>query len=376
MIPALLERAAEAERNRRLPHETIAEIQNAGLFRVIQPRRWGGQELGMDVLCNIEIALGEGDMSTAWVFGNVAGLAGHLALFDDRAARDVWGGDTSTLICCSMMRAGRATRVADGFRLSGRWKYLSGCDYCDWAVLGGDVSGEDAELEGARAFLVPSSEMKLVDTWHVVGLRATGSRDAVVEEVYVPDYRTHRLTDYFHCRGPGQAVNTAPLYRLPFGHLFARGPSTSAIGALRGMLKAFSAYAVRRTTVTGSATAEDPEAQLICAETTAALDEMEVVLHRNFQRLTAYAEQNKLPPHQERMRFKFQAAAVAERCSRLAARIFKAAGAAALFDELPFGRILADINAGRQHIANQFEVHGRNWGRSMLGLESRSDFFM
>ena len=244
------------------------------------------------------------------------------------------------------------------------------------AILGGNVSDESASLADARLFLVPRRDLEFVDTWRVAGLRATGSHDAIVKDAFVPDYRTHKFIDYLNCSGPGQLVNTAPLYRLPFGQLFARGPSTGALGALRGMLNVFLKYGAVRTTVTGNVTAHDPITQLVCAETEASLDEMEVVLHRNFRNLEAYAERHERAPLAERMRYKFQSAAVAERCSLLAARLFKAAGAAALFDELPFGRFLADINAARQHIANQFETHGRNWGNHLLGQESNLDFFL
>jgi 3-hydroxy-9,10-secoandrosta-1,3,5(10)-triene-9,17-dione monooxygenase len=376
MIPALTARAIKAEQARRLPKETIAEMQEAGLFRVIQPRRWGGYELGWNALSDIQIALGEGDMSTAWVYGNIAGLSGHLALFDDRAGREVWGDDSSALICCSMMRTGKATPVSGGFRLSGQWKYLSGCDYCDWAILGGTVVAESSGAADARVFLVPRGDIEFGDSWYVAGLKATGSLDAVVKDVFVPEYCTHKFIDYLHCTGPGQAVNTAALYRLPFGQLFARGPSTGAIGALQAMLNAFLGYGATRVTMAGSKTAEDQFAQLVCAEAASAIDEMITILHRNFQNLTLYAERHEQPPMAERMRYKFQCAEAAERCSLLAARLFKAAGAGALFDERPFGRFLADINAARQHIANQFETHGRNWGASMLGGKPAMDFFL
>jgi 3-hydroxy-9,10-secoandrosta-1,3,5(10)-triene-9,17-dione monooxygenase len=377
MIPALAARAPEAERQRRIPKETMADLQTAGLFRAIQPRRWGGYELGLDDFSDIQIALAEGDMSTSWVYGNIAGLSGHLALFDDRAARDVWGDDTSTLICCSMMRTGKAIPTEGGFRLTGRWKYVSGCDYCDWVMLGGNVAAEKPSVSDARVFLVPRQDIEFLDTWFVAGLRATGSQDAAVANAFVPEYRTHKLIDYLNCKGPGQQLNTGPLYRLPFGQLFARGPSTGAIGALRGMLNAFIEYGAIRVTVAGGRTAHDPVAQLVCAEAASSIDEAEAILHRNFRNMSAYAERNQLPPLAERMRYKFQSASVAERCSLLAARLFKAAGTAALFDERPFGRFLADINAARQHIANQLETHGRNWGAAMLGVESSSmDFFL
>src|SRR5687767_6284301 len=93
LIPALRKRAAQGERERRIAKETIAEMQEAGLFRVLQPKRWEGFELNVGAYFDVEMALAEGDMSVAWVYGVVGTHTWGLALFDDRAADDVWGED-------------------------------------------------------------------------------------------------------------------------------------------------------------------------------------------------------------------------------------------------------------------------------------------
>jgi 3-hydroxy-9,10-secoandrosta-1,3,5(10)-triene-9,17-dione monooxygenase len=121
----------------------------------------------------------------------------------------------------------------------------------------------------------------------------------------------------------------------------------------------------------GGRSAENPFVQLLCAETAAAIEEMKTILHRNFQNLHAYAERGETPPLEERLRYKFQSTAVTERCTLLAARIFKTTGAAGLSEELPFGGILADLTAGRQHISNQYEYVGSSWGGVMFGMESK-----
>ena len=116
MIPMLRERAPQGERERRLPKETIADMQAAGLFKVLQPRRWGGYELDILTYYEIQMALGEGDMSVAWVYGVVGVHPWFVALLDDRAAQDIWGRDDTTLICSSLMPAGVAKPVDGGFR--------------------------------------------------------------------------------------------------------------------------------------------------------------------------------------------------------------------------------------------------------------------
>ena len=371
MIPALAQRSLEGRRQRRIPDETIADMQRAGFFRVLQPKRWGGYEMDLHTFYEIQLALAEGDMSTAWIYGVSGVHPWFMALLDDRAAQEVWRSDTCVLICSSLMPAGRATPAEGGYRLSGRWRYASCCEHCDWALLGAMVATDGGRPPEGRIFLLPRKDYGTIDTWQVSGLQATGSWDVTVEDVFVPAYRSQSMLANFRLNGPGQALNTSSLYRLPFGQIFVRGISTAALGALQGMLNAFLDYGKTRVTRAGGRSAENPFVQLLCAETAAAIDEMTNTLHRNFRNLHAYAKRGEIPPLEERLRYKFQSTEVTERCTLLAARIFKATGAAGLAEGLPFGGILADLMAGRQHISNQYEYVGSSWGGVMFGLESK-----
>ena len=371
LIPALKARAVQGERERCIPRETIADMQAAGLFKVLQPRRWGGYELDIVTYFDVQMALGEGDMSVAWVYGVVGVHPWSMALFDDRAAQDIWGKDNSVLMCSSLMPVGIAKAVPGGFRLSGHWKYASGSEHCQWAYVGGVVEGPG---DDRRIFFVPRSDYEIVDTWHVPGLKATGSNDILIKDAFVPDYRTLKYADNFRCVAPGQAVNTAPLYRLPFGQVFFRGVSTGAIGALQAMLDAFLDHAKGRTQrLYGNKSSEDPMNQLLVAEVKTAIDEMKTILHRNFHVLEGYAERGEVPPLELRVEYKFHNGWVAERCSQLAARLFNAAGTAGIAAELPFGRIFNDIAVGRQHVSNQFEQAGRSYGSMLFGLPNNRD---
>jgi 3-hydroxy-9,10-secoandrosta-1,3,5(10)-triene-9,17-dione monooxygenase len=374
MIPALAKRAlAQRERRGILP-ETVAEMRAAGLLRVLQPKRWGGYEMDLGTFYDIEIALAEGDMSAGWAFGVLGAVTWFLGLIDDRVAREVWGNDSDILICSSTMPAGKATAIDGGFRLSGHWRYASACEHCDWALLGGMVHAAGAPPDW-HFFIVPRRDYRTVDNWQVAGLQGTGSIDIILDDVFVPTYRVQHMQDNFALHGAGQAVNTSSLYRLPFGQIFVRGVSTAAIGALQAMLAAFVNYSRERVSRAGGRSADNPMVQLLCAETAAAIDEMHMTLQRNCGVLHDYACRAETPPLDLRLKYKFQSSSVVERCTLLAARLFKATGAAGLSDELPFGRILADLMAARQHISNQYEHYGSNWGGVMFGLENQ-DFLL
>src|SRR5262245_34622602 len=187
MIPTLLARAPQGERDRNIPKETIAEMQAAGLFKVLQPKRWGGYEMDIGTYFEVQMALGEGDMSVAWVYGVVGIHPWLVAQLAEQAEQDIWGTDNTTLICSSLMPTGVAKPVDGGFRLSGSWKYASGCAHCEWAFLGGAIEGAP---DDRRVFAVPREDYRIIDTWHVPGLKSTGSNDIAMTDVFVPWYRT------------------------------------------------------------------------------------------------------------------------------------------------------------------------------------------
>lgn len=375
MIPTLRDRAAETIRAGRLPERTIQELRDAGLFRVLQPRARGGYEMHPNVFYDVIIALGQGDMSVAWCYGVIACHAWQLALFDVRAAEEVWGRDDGALVSSSYMLAGRGVPTEGGYRLSGRWRFSSGSEHCEWAFLGG-VADPESGKNDARTFLLPRSDYRIETAWNVGGLRGTGSQDVVVEDAFVPEHRTHRIADGTRCKSPGNAVHTGPLYRIPFAQIFVRAVSTPAIGALQGMLDEFVAYGrVKASAATGAKTAENPSAQLACARTRAAIAEMTLVLHATMERLYTAAESHEAVGLDERLVYRFQSSDVSERCLALGQELFKSAGGSAAYDEQPFGQRLADLGVGRLHAANQQDAIGRNLGGFMLGRENREPFY-
>jgi 3-hydroxy-9,10-secoandrosta-1,3,5(10)-triene-9,17-dione monooxygenase len=375
LVPHIAASAAGARQARRVSESVIARIDEAGLFRILQPARWGGYEMKPETYYDVLITLAEGDMSVGWVYGVLGVHPWLMGLLDERAVRDVWGEDDSVRLCSSLMPVGKAEKVDGGFRLSGHWRFSSGCHFAQWALLGGAVQGGAGGAPDIRLFMVPLADYRIVDAWRVSGLCATGSDDILLDEVFVPEYRTRRMIDNFQCAGPGQTLNRSPLYRIPFGQIFFRGVSSPAIGALQAMLEALVGYAGARSGP-GGKSIDDPVTQQICAEVTAAIDEMKLVLRRNMAVLWDFGERGEVPPLPLRQQYKFQSATVAHRCAELATRLMRSTGAAGIYDEQPFGKALADINAARQHIANQLEMVGRNFGASILGGKPANDMML
>ncbi len=369
LLPAVRERAADAEKLRRLPEETFADFQQAGLFRALQPKRYGGYELDPGVfyraVCEVAAACG----STGWVLGVLGVHNWHLGIMDPRAQQDVWGEDDSVQLSTSLAPTGTVERVPGGYRVSGRWSFSSGCDHCQWVVLGGVVPPSAGEAPDARVFLLPRHDYRIDDNWHVMGLAATGSKDIVVTDAFVPDYRTHSYRDAFALNHPGCAVNTAPLYRLPFGLVFTYGIVSPAIGAAQGALAAFREQALRRVNVRdGSRTVEDPFIQFRLAEAAAEIDAARERMLTIFAEMMRCARAGEEIPLAARARYRWDSGKAIARSVRAVDLLFEAAGGHALFLYNPIQRAWRDVHAMRAHAGNNPERASFIFGRSEFGL--------
>ncbi|MGZ6211287.1 MAG: acyl-CoA dehydrogenase family protein, partial [Candidatus Binataceae bacterium] len=206
LIPAFRERTALTERTRRLPDESWADFQRAGLLRALQPARWGGFELHPSAFYRAVMEVGAACPSTGWVLGVLGVHSWQLAAFPERAQQEVWGADSTIQASSSYAPTGKIERVEGGFRVSGRWSFSSGCDFCHWVILGGSTRNPDGTPD-ARSYLLARSDYEIDDNWHVMGLNGSGSKDIVVSGAFVPEYRTHKFLDAYNRDNPGQAVN-------------------------------------------------------------------------------------------------------------------------------------------------------------------------
>lgn len=375
LVPRLAERARSAEEQGLVPRETIEEMQEAGLFRVLQPRRWGGYELDPRVFYRVQMTLAEGCMSTAWIYGVIGVHNWQLPLFPEQAQQEVWGEDTGTLIASTYMPVGQAEAVEGGYRFSGRWGFSSGVEHCEWILLGGLLPklGGSGELEHTT-FLLPRADFEIVENWDVHGLRATGSHDIVVKDAFVPTHRTQRTNNHSDEGCPGRAVNDGWLYRIPFTQVFQRAVSSACIGALDGAIAAFRERAGAHVGKHGAKTAEDPNAQLAVTQAMLTSDQLKLVLMRNYQEIAAHAQSGEAMDVEARLLQRAQSSQVPKVCAEHADQLLRACAASGLYRGNPIERIVRDLHQARGHIANNTDAYARAHGAVLLGLPNADPF--
>lgn len=361
LAPRLRERAFGAEQARRIPVETIEEFKAAGLFRTLQPKKYGGYELDPQVFLEAAMIIGAACGSSGWVFSVVGVHNWQVGLMPERAQDEVWGDDQDALISSSYTPRGTVEIVDGGYRLSGRWSFSSGCDHAQWAILGGVATEEDGTVR-RLCFLLPRSDYVIDDVWRVVGLRGSGSNDVVVDNAFVPDYRTHAYTS-------GSVTSDSPIYALPFGVVFTWGITAPLLGAAQGALDEHVNWTSERVRVSrGTRVAEEPFSQARVAEAAGELDGARLQMMRDLDEMMALARDGKDIPIEIRARARMDQVRATQLAASAVDRIFANSGGRVLHEENPIQRAWRDIHAGSLHNSNVPEPMLMAYGALQFGL--------
>ncbi|MBR0879889.1 3-hydroxy-9,10-secoandrosta-1,3,5(10)-triene-9,17-dione monooxygenase [Bradyrhizobium japonicum] len=375
LVPRLRERAARTEELRHLPTETEKDLHDAGLFRMLQPKRIGGAELDYVALVDCAELLGMADASVAW---NLANLASHhwmLGMFAQKAQDLVWDRDPDALIASSFIfPAGRATRVEGGYRLHGSWPFSSGVASCEWNMLASVVYSDD-EADGIeyRIFLLPKDDYKVLDTWNVAGLRGTGSCDVEVRDAFVADYMTVAVGDLAGGPTPGSKVNPNPLYALPVFSLFPYVLSGVALGNAQVCLDDYAEVARHRISTYNRAKLSDFQStQIKIAEASAKIDAARLIMRSACVNAMEDARRGRIPDMATKTRYRRDGAFSVNLCTDAVSMLFAASGARGLFTTGVLQRQFRDAHAINSHLAFNFDAAGTNYGRVALGLPSEN----
>jgi len=194
----------------------------------------------------------------------------------------------------------------------------------------------------------------------------------VVEDVFVPEHRTHKSMDGFLCKNPGNAVNDAPLYHMPFMQVFVRAVCTATLGACEGALEAFIEVAKTRQ-VGPNKMKNDPFARVLAAEVKSSIEEMKLTMIRNFDAMMGCCRSGEDIPLEDRVRYRYDSAVVADRCLELSSKMLKAAGSGGIRAGSELLAYHLDILASQAHVANHSIPFANNLGGMLFG-EENADF--
>lgn len=378
--PIIAERARQTELDRRVSAEVTDQLIAAGLYRVVQPKRFGGYELGLDVLRRLAFELGQGCASTGWCYGLSAAASWVLGMFPGEAQQDVWGASPDALIASCIAPTGKAEAVAGGFRLQGRWSFGSNCDNAQWMSLGAMVAQGEGQPPRPLFLLVPKGQYQIVDTWHTVGLAGTGSKDIAIEEpVFVPEHRTVAFADVLEQEGPGAALHASAIYRLPFLSGFPPLLANPAVAALRGALDAFvDSVAARATRGAfaggGQSIAQFGHVQAAVARGEAAVDAAQLILQRDLQLATDLVAAGTKLSAAQRITLRRGHAYAVQLCVEAINELYDVVGGTGIQLDNAVQRAWRDINAVAHHISVNWHAVSSMYGQMRMGLPPRGQY--
>jgi 3-hydroxy-9,10-secoandrosta-1,3,5(10)-triene-9,17-dione monooxygenase len=281
MVPVLRDRSARCEELRMLPPETVTEIRSAGFPRIAQPARFGGMGLLVDDAAEVAMELGRGCCSTSWVSALFSGHNFLVSMFGEEAQKEYWADSADVLTTtASAMVSMKCDEEPGGFRVSGHWRYSSGCDYADWLIL----------FMATGMYLIPKADFRIEDDWYVMGLRGTGSKAIILDDIFIPTYRMVPMSVLANGTSPGVDIYPDnPFYRLPMSILLTPGLLGPIVGMAKGLLELFDERAIKRLDLhTLKRACERPGTQLRFAEAAAAIDAAELIFRNNNEMLRSW----------------------------------------------------------------------------------------
>ncbi|MFD6356170.1 3-hydroxy-9,10-secoandrosta-1,3,5(10)-triene-9,17-dione monooxygenase oxygenase subunit [Nocardia tengchongensis] len=369
LLPILRDRAQETEDLRRIPGESIEDLRETGFFTLLQPRQWGGRAADPVVFYDTVRTIASVCGSTGWVAGILGIHNWHLALFDQQAQEDVWGGNTDARIASSYAPMGAGVAVDGGYLVRGAWAWSSGCDHTDWVVVGGPVV-KDGKPVDFGSFLIPRSDYRIDDVWRVVGLRGTGSNTIVVEDVFVPAHRFLGFKTMGELKSPGLEQNTDPVYKMPWGTIHPTTIATPIVGMAYGAYAAHVEHQGKRVRAAyaGEQAKDDPFGKVRIAEAAADIDAAWRQLSGNVADEYAHLVAGPEIPFDLRARARRDQVRATGRAVASIDRLFEASGATALTHGAALQRFWRDAHAGRVHAANDPERAYVMYGTHAFGL--------
>lgn len=366
MLPGIAARADEIEAARRLPADIAQSLAQAGAFNMVRPKSLGGLEMAPLDLVGVLHAIARAEASTGWCVMIGATTAINAAYLPSDVAKEVYC-DPHSITGGVFAPMGRADDMGDHYKVTGRWQWGSGSANCDW-LCGGAMIFKDGELQrlnnGApyhRMMIFPAGAVDLIDTWHVMGMKGTGSGDIAVTDILVPKARSVSLI-------ADTPVETGPLYRFPVFGLLAMGVASVALGNAAGALDEIKVLARAKKPQGGQRSlAERSVIQTDLMRAEAKLASAEAFFRESIAGCWEGATTRGALSPQERATLRLAATHATETAADVAKTAFTLGGGSAVYLTSTLQRRFRDAHVATQHIATASSVY-ELVGRIALGL--------
>jgi alkylation response protein AidB-like acyl-CoA dehydrogenase len=364
----LADRAREAERIRRLPSDTVADLTASGFTELLVPARFGGQQAPWPSILDPVRRMAHGCASSAWTIGFYALHNWLLALFDEQAQHEAFA-TRPFLAPAPLAPTGRGVPCDAGIRLTGRWSWATGVMDGNWIVVGALCGPDDAGIYPALA-LLPISDVEIEDVWHTDGMRATGSNDVVITDAFVPEHRLVRVSDIYSGRAPGAHLHTADTYRWPMVPALALLAAMPALGSAERVAGIYAERLSERVLAYEGVMQKDkPIARARLGEALVRLRALRGLLTDTVGQIQTLVETGDPVPRPVRGEARMAAAHIVHESRAVIAKLLEASGAGAHFADNPLQRIKRDVDVLAGHVVFDYDTSRELAGALTLGMK-------
>jgi alkylation response protein AidB-like acyl-CoA dehydrogenase len=372
LVPDLTAQAAESERLRRPTDGAIRMLEDAGLFRMMVPRCYGGYELDLDSFLEVGLALAEADMSLSWVSLFCVEHNWMLCQFPERFQRELYTGRSHILAPGMIAPTGTAVEEDGGYRVKGRWQWSTGVMHASWVIVGvmaGVAPGTLPSPLNMKFFALPIEDVKVEDTWYVDGLTGTGSNDVVIDGAFVPEERIVSIGEMVEGHAPGSRLHAGPLYHTPMIPILLLAASMPVVGHARAIVRAFGESLASRVRMGPNPIKQSEKPALQMRMARAAIESRQAELALRDVAAEVRALRNKATRLQ-RARWSATIASAVHQARQVIQDVSEASGASAHFQSHALQRALRDANVASCHLAFDLDAQREVYGKLLLGIEA------
>jgi alkylation response protein AidB-like acyl-CoA dehydrogenase len=368
IVEALKETEAQSEATRTLSARAVELLHQAGLTRIVSPAAYGGYQLPVRALVEAERVVAHGSTAASWVLMVCAAHTFIAGRMPRRGQDEIFGADPGMLIPGVPSLRGTCQRAQGGYILNGRWPYASGADHGDWVLVGcRGVRNDAGESCPSLIVVMPKRDVVIDDTWFTLGMRGTGSKDVVLDKVFIPEHYAVPMIEAQLGTVPGVDI---PLYRLPIRPALATMLLGTIVGmAERGLQLFVDQAKTRRDVYTGAMKVDNPGVQRRVAEASVEISCAWSLTQQNCDLLEQAMHRDPPMPTATRAQIRWNAAYATELCRRACNRLFEGAGAGAAHDSHVMQIFFRDMNTATHHAMLDFDSNVEIQGKSLLGVE-------
>ncbi len=370
LIPVFRERVPETTCLRQPPKATCDDIRMSGMARILQPARYGGLEARLESMVDVLVSVGAACGSTSWCLAQYIMHNNMIARWPKAAQDAIWIEKPDALVSGILIPLlGKAKRVDGGATLTGRWPFVSGVSCADWCILSGMMENPEGGPAVESYFLLPASQVDILDTWYSIGLKGSASHDIQVNDIFVPEHMTVGIEDLKGGDFAGRSTNPGPLFQPPVYMTFGILLTSAVIGMAKSIVEEYLTQSRKWITIMSGKESGTFQAQQIkVSEATAALNAAQALLRADCREIEAAAAANSQPDDATRSKYRSNAAYAGQLAYDAAQKILDLAGARAVYANSQIGRIFLDILVATRHVTQNLDINATDHGRARVNL--------